>query len=148
MTPTMFDAAPSATQGRAGTAEHLYNGVLALYGTAARGRRGARTWLRGHVAAAEYDHRPAAQKEGGLDNDPGRRASRRRRANGDGCGDHRQHGSSSQVSITVVEKDGKLGDWSEWRHHRLQQSGDGVSFTFAANALPWVLPTDAAEVHR
>src|SRR5205823_551316 len=51
----------------------------------------------------------------------------------------------SQVSqLIVAEKDGKQaataanGTVSEF-----QQNGDGVSFTFAANALPWVLPSDA-----
>ena len=53
----------------------------------------------------------------------------------------------SQVSqITVADKDGKLAATAaNGTLTGFQQSGDGVSFTFAANALPWVLPPDAAE---
>jgi hypothetical protein len=53
----------------------------------------------------------------------------------------------SQVSqLIIAEKDGKLGATAaNGTVTEFQQSGDKVSFTFAANALPWVLPPDAAE---
>jgi lysophospholipase L1-like esterase len=46
-------------------------------------------------------------------------------------------GVDAKGKRTVTATNGKVSD--------VQESAGGVSFTFAANALPWVLPADAAE---
>jgi lysophospholipase L1-like esterase len=50
--------------------------------------------------------------------------------------------------ITVDEKDGKLTPNATGGKVSDFNAGDGVSFTFAADRLPWVLPADAVEGYK
>jgi lysophospholipase L1-like esterase len=149
MTPTMFDARAKRIKLSLDEPRNTYyNGVLALYGT----------WLRevaevrglGFVDMYSPLNAITAQQ-------------RKKKADWTMIQDGVHPGpvgqtvmavaiidnivARSQVSqITVAEKAGKLAATAaNGAVTEFQQNGDTVSFTFAANALPWVLPPDAAE---
>jgi lysophospholipase L1-like esterase len=149
MTPTMFDArAKRLKQSMDEPRNTYYNGVLALYGA----------WLRevaevrglGFVDMYSPLNAITAQQ-------------RKKKADWTMIQDGVHPGPVGQTvmavaiidnivprtivsKITVAEKDGKQaatgvnGTVTEF-----QSADDRISFTFAANALPWVLPPDAAE---
>ncbi len=149
MTPTMFDARAKRMKASLDEPRNTYyNGVLALYGT----------WLR---EVAEVRGLGFVDMYSPLNTITAQQ--RKKKADWTMIQDGVHPGpvgqtvmavaiidnivARSQVSqITVAEKAGKLAATAaNGTVTEFQQNGDTVSFTFAANALPWVLPPDAAE---
>ena len=149
MTPTMFDARAKRMKASLDEPRNTYyNGVLALYGAWLREQAEVRGL--GFVDMYSPLNTITAQQ-------------RKKKADWTMIPDGVHPGpvgqtvmavaiidnivARSQVSqVVIAEKDGKLdATAANGTLTGFQQSGDGVSFTLAANALPWVLPPDAAE---
>ena len=148
MTPTMFDSRPKRAKGDNGEPRNsLYNGVLAFYGS----------WLQDQASQRGLGFVDMWAPLNDLTIE-----QRKTDANWTMIADGIHPGPVGQTvmavavindiapkspvsAITVAEKDGKLaatainGTVSDFA-----QQGDGVSFTFLGNALPWVLPPDTA----
>ena len=148
MTPTMFDSRPKRAKGDNGEPRNsLYNGVLAFYGS----------WLQDQASQRGLGFVDMWAPLNDLTIE-----QRKTDANWTMIADGVHPGAVGQTvmavavindiapkspvsAITVAEKDGKLaatainGTVSDFA-----QQGDGVSFTFLGNALPWVLPPDTA----
>lgn len=149
MTPTMFDTrAKRARNDNLEPRNTYYNGVLALYGTWLREQAEQRglgfvdMWS--PLNNLTMQQRKTAPnftliKDGVHPDAPGQvimAAS---------IIDHMV--KKTPVSrINIAEKDGKLGATGfRGKVRDFQQNGDALSFTFAAQSLPWVLPPEAAE---
>jgi len=148
MTPTMFDARAARLRGRPlEPRDTYYNGVLAFYGA----------WLREVAQQRGLGFVDMYSPLNQLTLD-----QRKKDAEFTLIKDAIHPGEPGQVvmaaalvsdlcprgpvsSITIQEKQGKLaaaavgGKLSDF-----QADGEGVRFTFTANALPWVLPPEAA----
>jgi hypothetical protein len=58
-------------------------------------------------------------------------------------------GPVSAITVAANPKTGKLGvATTNGKASEFKQEGDSLSFTFQANALPWVLPPDAREGYK
>jgi lysophospholipase L1-like esterase len=149
MTPTMFDTRAKRLKGQIQEPrDTYYNGVLALYGT----------WLR---EQAEVRGLGFVDMWSPLNNLT--LTARKKDPNFTMIGDGVHPGPVGQavmataiidnmVARSVVsqavlqQKDGKLtGTAANGTITDIAQNGDAVSFTWTANALPWVLPPDALE---
>ncbi len=152
MTPTMHDA--RAARIRSKTAEPrdtYYNGVLALYGA----------WLREQAQVRGLGFVDMYSPLNNLT-----LAERKKDANFTLIADAVHPGAPGQVvmaiaviddicpkgpvsAITVQETKGKLAATAaNGKVSDFQADGDKISFTFKANALPWVLPAEAAQGYK
>ena len=148
MTPTMFDSRPKRAKGDNGEPRNtLYNGVLAFYGS----------WLQDQASQRGLGFVDMWSPLNNLTLE-----QRKTDANWNMIPDGVHPGPVGQTvmavavindiapkspvsAITVEEKDGKLAaSAANGAVSDFAQQGDGVSFTFLGNALPWVLPPDTA----
>lgn len=149
MTPTMFDARAKRIKASLDEPRNTYyNGVLALYGAWLR----EQAEVRGLGFVDMYSPLNAITAQ-----------QRKKKADWTMIQDGVHPGPVGQTvmavavidnivarstvsQITVADKAGKLAALgANGKLTDFQQNGDALSFTFAANSLPWVLPPDAAE---
>lgn len=149
ITPTMFDARAKRIRGQGQEPrDTYYNGVLALYGA----------WLREQAEVRGLGFVDMYSPLNAITAD-----QRKKKADWTMIADGVHPGPVGQTvmavavaenilprsvvsQVLIAEKAGKLiATVVNGKVTDLQQTGDGVSFTLAANALPWVLPPDAAE---
>ena len=152
MTPTMHDARAARLRNKGGEPrDTYYNGVLALYGA----------WLREQAQVRGLGFVDMYSPLNNLTLE-----QRKKDANFTMIADAVHPGAPGQVvmaaavindicprgpvsSITIQDKAGKLAPVvGNGKIADFQASDDKVSFTFTANALPWVLPTEAAEGYK
>lgn len=147
MTPTMFDARAARLRGRtAEPRDTYYNGVLALYGA----------WLQREVQVRGLGFVDMYSPLNDLTLD-----QRKKDAKFTMIPDAVHPAAPGQVvmaaamladicprsrvsAITIQEKKGKLAATAAGgKIADFEADGDGVRFTFTANALPWVVPEEA-----
>jgi lysophospholipase L1-like esterase len=152
MTPTMHDARAARLRNKPGEPrDTYYNGVLALYGA----------WLREQAQVRGLGFVDMYSPLNNLTLE-----QRKKDANFTMIADAVHPGAPGQVvmatavindicprgpvsSITIQDKAGKLAPTvGNGKIADFQAGDDKVSFTFTANALPWVLPTEAAEGYK
>ena len=152
MTPTMHDARAARLAHRAQEPrDTYYNGVLALYGA----------WLReqAQVRGLGFVDMYAPLNDITLE-------EREKNPTWTMISDAVHPGPTGQVimasaiideivphppvsQITLLQRNGKMiSNGKNGEVTDLQAEGDTIRFTFAANALPWVLPPDASEGYK
>ena len=149
MTPTMFDARAKRLRNDLGEPRNTYyNGVLALYGTWLREQAEMRglgfvdMWSPlNNLTMLQRKTTPAFTliKDGVHPDAPGQVIM--------AAAIIEQMVKKSPVSqITIQQKEGQLAATAmRGKVSEFQADDTGIHFTFAAQALPWVLPPDAAE---
>jgi lysophospholipase L1-like esterase len=149
MTPTMFDTRAKRLKNDNGEPRNTYyNGVLSLYGT----------WLREQAEVRGLGFVDMWSPLNNLTLN-----ARKKDANFTMIADGVHPGPVGQTVMavaiidnmvarsvvsqaTLLQKDGKLtGTAANGKLENIAQNGDSVSFTWTANALPWVLPPDALQ---
>ncbi len=155
MTPTMHDAR-AARMGKRGPQEPrdtYYNGVLALYGAWLREQSQVRglgfvdMWSPLNNLTLEARKTNATYtliKDAVHPDAPGQVVMAVAILN-----DMVPKSAVSQIIVAAQPKTGKLGATAaNGKVSDFQHDGDKISFNFKANALPWVLPPDAAEGYK
>lgn len=153
MTPTMHDAraARASKRGPQEPRDTYYNGVLALYGAWLREQAHVKglgfvdmySPLNNYITdARKKDPDFTLIKDAVHPDAPGQVVMGVALINDTGV-------RSAVGSVTVQEVKGKLGATAvNGKVTDFKAEGDNISFTFQANALPWVLPPDAEEGYK
>ncbi|MBI3881472.1 MAG: SGNH/GDSL hydrolase family protein [Verrucomicrobia bacterium] len=152
MTPTMHDARAARLRGKMlEPRDTYYNGVLALYGAWLREEAHVRglgfvdmySPLNNLITEARKKNPDFTLIKDAVHPDaPGQVVMALALLTDSGI-------RSSVSGITVQELKGKLGATAgNGKVTDFRADGDHISFTFKANALPWVLPPDAAEGYK
>ena len=155
MTPTMFDsrAALVRTKGKVGLRESYYNSVLAFYGSWLREQAGIRGLgfvdMYGPLNSLTMEQRKTDPNftmiTDAIHPCPGGQVVMATSIIADMI-------PRGPVSGIVIRQNAKTGKHTiagvNGKGSDIQASDDKITFTFKANALPWVLPPDAADGYK